>query len=143
MILTHFADIFRYASEGVRKSAGIVTYKGTIFGAFARSAEADKTSLTVSNDGLILAYGLINMYQRHATNGLLVEPSLVTTSSLLSKSWGAQSRKSESKPSVGTEYLYSVALALTGPTTDTHTSVRSTQRCVDNKISSPVKEKGI
>lgn len=42
----------------------MVAHNGTTFGGFERAADADKTSLTVSNEGTILVYKLINLYQK-------------------------------------------------------------------------------
>lgn len=40
----------------------MVAHNGTTFGGFGRAADADKMSLTVSNEGTILVYKLINIY---------------------------------------------------------------------------------
>ena len=53
---TDLAEIFRYASVGVKMSAGIVAHKGTRFGGFGRFSELARTCFTVSNEGLILTY---------------------------------------------------------------------------------------
>lgn len=42
----------------------MVAHNGTTFGGFERPADADKTSRTVSNDGIILVYKLISLYQK-------------------------------------------------------------------------------
>ena len=43
-----------YASDGVRKSAGIIAHNGTRLGALGRLLDFDNTSLTVSSDGWII-----------------------------------------------------------------------------------------
>ena len=40
----------------------MVAHNGTTFGGLERPADADKTSLTVSSEGTILVYKLINIH---------------------------------------------------------------------------------
>ena len=76
--LTHFAEILTNASDGVRKSAGMMAHSGTTFGAFGRFIEAAKTSLSVSSEGLILIYKLVNMrFENRPKMGLRGDPLLV------------------------------------------------------------------
>jgi hypothetical protein len=41
--MTHFADIFKYAKQGVRRSAGIVTHSGIRFGGLGSFLELEMT----------------------------------------------------------------------------------------------------
>ena len=52
----HLAEILRYASVGVRMSAGMVAHIGTRFGGFGELLEASSTCCTVSRVGSILNY---------------------------------------------------------------------------------------
>ena len=53
---SHFADIFRYASDGVKRSAGRDATNGTIFGAFSEFLKQPRISRTASSDGCIFTY---------------------------------------------------------------------------------------
>lgn len=52
--MNNFADIFTYASVGVRKSAGIVAHSGTTLGALESFCETDRICRTASSEGWIL-----------------------------------------------------------------------------------------
>jgi hypothetical protein len=56
--MNNLAEIFTYASVGVRKSAGMVAHRGTTFGALGRSFDSDRTSSTVCSEGWILTFFL-------------------------------------------------------------------------------------
>ena len=58
-IVTDPCDIFRYAAVGVRRSAGIVTHKGTRFGAPSCPKLDCKTSSTSGRSGSSFNIGAI------------------------------------------------------------------------------------
>ena len=52
--MTDLAEIFRYASVGVKMSAGMVAHSGTIFGEFGAPSDSLRTRCMVSKDGSTL-----------------------------------------------------------------------------------------
>ena len=56
---TNFAEILRYASDGVRRSAGSEAYSGTRFGALGEPLERLRISWTVSREGWILIWSQV------------------------------------------------------------------------------------
>jgi hypothetical protein len=54
--MTHLARIFRYATEGVRRSAGMVAHRGTRFGGLGNWSDLSRTSRVTSRVGSMLTY---------------------------------------------------------------------------------------
>ncbi len=69
---TDLAAIFKYASVGVRISAGMVAHIGTRFGGFGQSFREPKTLYAVSNDGCILDYRIVSIERRQAERDVCI-----------------------------------------------------------------------